>query len=324
VCHHGETPPQFAGSGRLDGRVQRQQIRLGGDFRDGRDHRADLFGCLAQGGDGRRCMRRLPGCVSGVLQGFNRPGCDVFARSRKLLRLVRDGCDVLARTIGRIGGQAGFGGNRARHCSCFGAARRGIAAQREDLSCGTFQIRLEHLAEVLKRETLRLFRRLAQSLDFPIMLGSPDSAEAQCLHRLGDLPDLVVAVEGGRWRSGIAIGQCEGRFDHVVEWPNEVKVKRDLSAEHDHQHDPRHRPQHHDEHADLSGRRRLDLGVALRDELHEVVDDRAMRNVGLGDLGIVSRRLGDVPLCKRRQELGFDAVPDFLGLGVGSIDQLRL
>jgi hypothetical protein len=45
-CDHGKAPAGFAGAGRLDGRVQRQQIGLAGDCADQAKHIADLLaGC---------------------------------------------------------------------------------------------------------------------------------------------------------------------------------------------------------------------------------------------------------------------------------------
>ena len=60
VGHHREAPAVLAGPGRLDGRVQGQQVGLLGDVVDRLDHRADLLAQLAQLLDLARRPRRRP------------------------------------------------------------------------------------------------------------------------------------------------------------------------------------------------------------------------------------------------------------------------
>ena len=50
IGHHRKTPPLLARSGRLDGRIERQQIGLGGDLPYGADNVANLVGAHTQSG----------------------------------------------------------------------------------------------------------------------------------------------------------------------------------------------------------------------------------------------------------------------------------
>ncbi|MNM89188.1 hypothetical protein D3C81_1014170 [compost metagenome] len=52
IRHHGKPAPLFAGTRRLDGRVERQQVGLLGDRGNHVDHAADRLGLLGQGIDG--------------------------------------------------------------------------------------------------------------------------------------------------------------------------------------------------------------------------------------------------------------------------------
>ena len=59
VGHHREAPAALAGTGRLDGRIERQEIGLAGDLLDAGGDRSDLLRLLRQTTEYRRQQRGL-------------------------------------------------------------------------------------------------------------------------------------------------------------------------------------------------------------------------------------------------------------------------
>ena len=112
VRDYGKPASLLAGSGRLDGRIQRQQVRLPGNTGNNTDNLPDFFGTLAQfrhhlgriihGFFNRRHLRHRP--AYGQIAFFGFPRC-----LRRVLRCLRGTCrrllhagrDMLHRT-GRL------------------------------------------------------------------------------------------------------------------------------------------------------------------------------------------------------------------------------
>jgi hypothetical protein len=71
IGDHGKTAALFSGPGRLDRRIERQQIGLIGNFADQTDDAADALGTFAQGIDAARRVTKAGGVIEQA--GRDRP-----------------------------------------------------------------------------------------------------------------------------------------------------------------------------------------------------------------------------------------------------------
>ena len=103
VRHHREALAGFAGAGRFDGRVQRQQVGLPGDVGDQLHDFADLLRGRGQAFDFVVRLVRLFSGGGGNLVGFRHLAANFLDRSGQFLRRAGDGLYVIRRLAGRHG-----------------------------------------------------------------------------------------------------------------------------------------------------------------------------------------------------------------------------